>query len=499
MYHIRTTKTGSGATAIQVVRYENRKMIVVAHIGSAHTPSEIKAAKLSAKQWIDKISKQRSLFPVDKKSASTLLSLQKCHYLGFYYNFSYEIISQIFIRFKFHTLHHNLLTDLALMRIIEPASKLQSLELLKDCFGVKHLRQHFYQTLPNIVALKEKVETRVLAVAKKEFNFDFSLIFYDVTTLYFESFAEDEFRKKGFSKDHKINQPQILIALIVNTDGFPIAYEIFKGNTFEGHTIIPAIKSFQRKHKVKQFVVVADAAMLSQNNLKDLEVNNLCYIVGARLGNMSKSLIKDISNKLGTIDGATLRLSTQHGNLICGFSLKRFRKDKHEMKKQIQKAQAVLQKPSKIKRLKFVQNIGYNRYQLNTELMTKAKSLLGIKGYYTNLSPEKIDNNTIINRYHQLWHVEQAFRLAKSDLQIRPIYHFKKDTIKAHLLICFMALAISKYLEIKTGKSVKKIVQLFKKVTDARILNTLTNQEIALRSDIPAELKSILSKLDLSY
>lgn len=498
MYHIRTTKTGSGATAIQVVRYENRKMIVVAHIGSAHTPSEIKATKLSAKQWVDKISKQQSLFPSDKKAASTLISLQKCHYLGFYYNFSYEIFSQIFIRFKFHTLHYNLLTDLALMRIIEPTSKLRSLELLKDFFDVKHLRKHFYQALPHIVTLKDKVETRVLAIAKQEFNFDFSLIFYDVTTLYFESFTEDEFRKKGFSKDHKINQPQILMALIVNTDGFPIAYEIFKGNTFEGHTIIPAIMAFKRRHKVKQFVVVADAAMLSQDNLKALEANNLYYIVGARMGNASEALIKEVSSKLGTIDGATLRLSTERGNLVCGFSIKRFRKDKYEMKKQIQKAQEVLQKPAKIKRLKFVKNIGHNRYQLNTELVAKAKLLLGIKGYYTNLPPE-IDNDTIINRYHQLWHVEQAFRLAKSDLQIRPIYHFKKDSIKAHLLICFMALAVSKYLEIKTGKSVKKIVQLLKKVTDARILNTLINQEITLRSSIPAELKSILSKLDMSY
>jgi len=268
MYHIRTTKTGSGATAIQVVRYENRKMIVAAHIGSAHTASEIKSAKLSAKQWIDKISKQQS-FPFDKKSASTLISLQKCHYLGFYYNFVYEIFSQIFIRFKFHTLRCSLLTDLVLIRIIEPTSKLRSLELLKDFFGVKHLRKHFYQALPQIVALKDKVETRVLAIAKQEFNFDFSLIFYDVTTLYFESFTEDEFRRKGFSKDHKINQPQILIALIVNTDGFPIAYEIFKGNTFEGHTIIPAIMAFKRRHKIKQFIVVADAAMLSLDNFTE--------------------------------------------------------------------------------------------------------------------------------------------------------------------------------------------------------------------------------------
>lgn len=396
MYHIRTTKTASGATAIQVVRYKCRKMIVVAHIGSARSSSEIKAVKLSAWEWIDKISKRQSLFPVSKKSATKLISLEKCRYLGFYYNFIYEILSQIFIRFKFHTLRHNLLTDLAIMRIIEPTSKLRSLDLLKTFFGIKYLRKHFYQALFKLIILKNEVETKVLAVAKKEFDFDFSLIFYDVTTLYFESFTEDEFKRCGFSKDNKINQPQILIALIVNIDGLPVAYEIFKGNTFEGHTIIPAIKAFQQRHKIKKFVVVADAAMLSLDNLQALQKNGLYYIVGARLGNVSESLIKTVSRQLKHIDGSIKRFSTGRGNLICSFSIKRFRKDKYEMEKQIQKAQTILQKPTKIKKLKFVKNIGHNRYQLNTKLISKAKLLLGFKGYYTNLSA-KIDNEIRFN------------------------------------------------------------------------------------------------------
>lgn len=498
MYHIRTTKTGSGATALQVVRYENRKMIVVAHIGSAHTLAESRAAKLTAKQWIDRISRQQLLFPDKKKSASTLISLQKCQYLGFYYNFSYEIFSQIFIRFKFHTLRHNLLNDLALVRIIEPSSKLHSLKLLKDFFGIKHFRQYFYQALPQIAALKDKVETRVLATAKQEFNFNFSLIFYDVTTLYFESFREDEFRKRGFSKDNKAQQPQILIGLVVNANGFPIAYETFEGNKFEGHTLIPVIRDFQQKHQIKTLTIVADAAMLSFENLQSLQQNKLHYIVGARLGNLPLGLIKEISAKLNQINNAVIRLKTKHGDLICGFSASRFRKDKHEMEKQIQKVQFALQKPACIKRLKFLKKTGKTEFQINRALIKKTTMLLGLKGYYTNL-PSKIDNELIISHYHNLWHVEQSFRIAKSDLQIRPIYHFKKDAIKTHLLICFMALAVSKYLEIKTGKSIKQIVQLLKKVTDARILNMLTNQEITLRSEIPAELKTILSKLGLSY
>jgi len=168
-----------------------------------------------------------------------------------------------------------LLTDLVLMRIIEPASKLRSLELLKDYFGVKHLRKHFYEALPQIATLKDQVEKKAIALAKKEFNFDFSLVFYDVTTLYFESFKADDLRKPGFSKDGKSAQPQIVIGLIVNYDGFPIAYEIFEGNRFEGHTLIPVILAFKKKHKIKTLTVVADAAMISQDNIKALEENGI--------------------------------------------------------------------------------------------------------------------------------------------------------------------------------------------------------------------------------
>lgn len=498
MYYLRTTKTATKATAVQVVRYDNRKLIVVAHIGSAHTPEELKSLQRSAQKLIEKISKQRSLFPATKSSRTNLVSLEKCRYLGFRYNFIYEILTQLFIRFKFHTLRLNILTDLALMRIMEPTSKLMAIKLLKEFFGIKHSRKHFYGALPKIVALKDKIEAKVLSVAKKELNFDFSLVFYDVTTLYFESSTQDEFRKPGFSKDNKAHKPQILISLIINTDGFPVAYELFEGNRFEGHTIIPVITAFQRKHKIKKLTVVADAAMLSFANTQALQENSLYYIVGARIRNLPDGLAKKISTRLKQTDGASLRLTTKHGCLVCSFSAMRFRKDKYEMEKQIRKAQFALQDPSKMKRLKFVKNINRSRYQLNTELINRTKLLLGIKGYYTNLPP-KVNNDTIISHYHNLWRVEQVFRIAKSDLQIRPMYHFKKQAIQAHMLICFMALAVSKYMEIKTEKSIKSIIKTLKSVTDARILNTLTKKEIILRSDIPEELKQILSKLNVSY
>ncbi len=498
MFYVRTTKTASGAVAVQVVRYENRKKIIAAHIGSAHTSKDLSLLKKTAAQWIERTMRQRRLFSNDPKHSNNLLPLNKCKYLGIRYTFIYDVLSKLFITFKFHLLHNPLLSDLALMRIVEPASKLRSLELLRDYFGIRHQRRDLYRDLKGFALLKEEVEAKVLAVARKHFNFDFSLVFYDVTTLYFESFEQDEFRKPGFSKDNKANQPQILVGLVVNADGFPVAYEIFSGNKFEGHTLIPVIAAFQRSHKIKQLTVVADAAMLSLNNVRALKENGVRYIVGARTGSLSENLIRKVSQKLNQTDGATVRLATEHGDLICGFSLVRFRKDRHEMEKQIQKAELNLRNPSRIKRMKFVKNASHARYALNTDLIARTKLLLGVKGYYTNMPPE-IDNDMIISHYSNLWHVEQAFRIAKSDLRIRPIYHFKERAIQFHVLICFMALAVSKYMEIKTGKSIKTISEALKDITDARILNLLTQKEIILRSEVKDGTKRLLEKLGVWY
>lgn len=496
MLYIRTTKTSSGSTAVQVVKYHKRKKVIVTHIGSARDKQELTALKQTAIAWIEKASKQSSLFPLN--TASNLIPLDKCRYLGFRYALVYESLQKLFTRFKFHLLRNKLLTDLAVARIVQPGSKLQSLEFLKEFMGIGHRRRDLSRQLPKFLDLQDQVEAKVLAIAKKEFNFDFSFVFYDVTTLYFESFKADTLRKPGFSKDNKPQQPQVIIGLLVNNDGFPVAYQIFEGSKFEGHTLIPVISVFKRKHKIEILTVVADAAMISFANITALKNSGLHYIVGARTGSLSPKLIKEVSISLNQQDGATIRKSTEYGDLICEFSAKRFAKDKREMDKQIKKAEDLLKYPSGIKRTKFIKAKNNAAYELNQDLMDKTKLLLGLKGYYTNLG-EKISDRLVIQHYHNLWRVELAFRIAKSDLQIRPIYHFKESAIKAHILICFMALAVCKYMELKTNKSTKQIIKLLKGVTDARILNTLTNQEIILRSPISEKTKQMLTQMGAWY
>lgn len=279
-------------------------------------------------------------------------------------------------------------------------------------------------------------------------------------------------------------------------EGFPISYEVFPGNTFEGHTIIPVVQKFITKNTVKNFTVVADAAMISNDNITELRAQSINYIVGARLGNLSNKIIEEIDSKIIREDGKTIRLNTTNGYLICSFSSLRYRKDKHEMEKQITKANLVIENPSKSKKMKFTKANG-QKLELNGKLIIKTKKLLGIKGYYTNVKEKILDNQMVITRYHELYKIEQAFRISKNDLQTRPIFHFKEEPIKLHLLICFMALVISKHVELQTDLSIKKVVNEAKKITDARLMNKTINQEVKLRVNLNDKIIEILNKLNL--
>jgi transposase len=496
MLRVRVVKTASGASAVQIVYYRNRKRIVFKHIGSAKSSQELDSLKLVAQDVINNFSPEIPFF--EEAKLDNLLYLDKVEFLGVYYTFLYEVISDLISQVGLAKIKKQLLLDLVTIRIVEPASKLRSIELLETYFGIKHRRQSYYESAPQWLLLKEEIERIVVEFAKRNYGFDFDLLFYDVTTLYFETFQEDELRRNGFSKDNKSQQPQILVALMVTREGFPIAYSIFSGNTFEGHTIIPVVNAFIKKHAVKEFTVVADAAMISTTNIKELLANNINYIVGARLGNLSNDLIEQINRSITRTDGESIRITTDNGYLVCAYSLVRYRKDKYEMEKQIEKARAIVETPSKGKRVKFIKNTG-DHPVLNQALIEKSKKLLGIKGYYTNLSENVASNQTIIERYHELYKVEQAFRVSKHDLQTRPIFHFKQDPINLHVLICFIALAVSKHIELTTGDSIRKFLTECKKVTDARMLNKITNKEIKIRAKYTDRILKYIKSLNLSH
>lgn len=493
MLHIRTLKTKGNSRAVQVFRYQNSKRIILKHIGSGTSEEEITALKEMARVFIADFTRQSYLFEESKPSQESIL-VSQCEYVGIHYSYLYDVLRSVQHQIGFVLKSDALLDDLVVMRIFEPASKLRSIELIETYFGIKHRRQHFYESARKWLNLKDIIEKKTISFAKKQYGFDFSLLFYDVTTLYFETFSEDELRKNGFSKDNKSQQPQIVVALMVTPEGFPVSYEVFSGNTFEGHTLIPVIKAFIKKHQVENFTVVADAAMISAQNVEALQAEKINYIVGARLGNAPSGLLATIDANLVRKDGNILRLKTDNGYLICSFSKKRYNKDKYEMNKQIEKAKSILRQPSKVKRVKYIKT-GDNKMLLNEKLIEKTTKLLGIKGYFTDIEEAVADNATIISRYHDLYRVEQAFRVSKNDLQTRPIFHFKQEPIQLHMLICFMALAVSKHIEITSTLSIRAFLTQCKKITDARLWNKITGREIKMRTPIPDHLKATILKI----
>ncbi len=496
MLKIREVKTGSGKIAVQVYYLHNRRRVIVKHLGSAMTIEELDTLKLQAQQFIEDYSNQKSLFPPLKSGAYSYLDQYEC--VGFFYRFFYDTIQRLIAQIGLDELLSSLFKDLVTIRILEPASKLRSIDLIQAYFGMQHRRQNYYKEAKKWISLKDEVLEKVNDFAQKEYGFDYSLIFYDVTTLYFETFEGDDLRKTGFSKDSKSQQPQILVGLMVSKEGFPLAFDIFPGNTFEGHTILPVVRAFILKNNVKRFTVVADAAMISAENIKELKAEGIHYIVGARLGNLPQSIFEEINAKIMREDGKTIRIKTDKGYLICSFSNTRYRKDKYEMDKQILKAQTIIKSPSKNTKAKFVK--AHNeKLKINEDLIQKTTKLLGIKGYYTDMSEQDISTSKVIERYHELYKVEQAFRVAKSDLETRPIFHFKEDPIKLHLLICFLALVISKHIEIKTGLSIKRFNTEVKKVADAKMVNKLTQKEVIVGGKLSETATELLSKLNLLH
>lgn len=482
---IRTVKTASGASAIQIVHYQHGKCIVVKHVGSAHTKEELTVLRQEAALLRDQISKQATL-PVFEPSAR-LLHMDHLQLRAVTHNFAYEALRCCSKQCGLSSLP-SLYQDFALMRIIEPTSKLRTIELLKSYFNVSYAERTVYRQLSKLIAYKEKIENAAYKTAVTHFSESFVLVLYDVTTLYFESHKpDDDLLARGFSKDNKSKQPQIVIGLLVTPQGFPVLHEVYKGNTFEGHTMLNIVRQFQQHHIHTKPIIVADAAMLSHKNLRSLEEEGYQYIVGARLANASQSFINSINSALKHKDGNSIRLAYPNRacDVICTYSEKRDKKDRRQFEKQIAKAKVLIASNEPGKRAKFVKKSSNkeNIVVFDEELKLKTEKLLGVKGYCTNIPENTFSHDQIVAYYHDLWHVEQNFRMSKTDLRTRPIFHFAHEAIRAHVILCFMALMMGKFLEIKTNLSLRRIRDILWNIHEAHIEDKLTGKKFKLQTN----------------
>src|SRR3990167_1755703 len=495
-YRTRTVQTASGATAVQVVCYENNTRKTAKHIGSAKNHDELEILLSSAKQYIAAHEPQLSLF---HEPISRVVNFDQIELTSVSCQFARTILFSLAKQCGLGELD-SLYIDLAIMRIIEPCSKLRSLELIKQYFHISY-SQYVYEQLPKLLDQRYVIESAAIETAKS-FNDVFALLLYDVTTLYFETHkADDNLQARGFSKDDKSKQPQIVIGLLVTGQGFPLIHEVFKGNTFEGHTMLSVINLFQQRYPTANPIIVADSAMLSQTNRETLDREGYHYIVGARLANAKLSFLHVVRDLLPRNDGTTLRLSYPGTtcDVVCAYSHTRYKKDKRELEKQIAKAKILIARNEPGRRAKFVKKsqVIDRHYVFDEALQEKTQLLLGMKVYFTNIPKATLSNEQVVKHYHDLWRVERTFRMSKSDLKARPIFHHTHDAIRAHIIICFMALMVGKLIEIKTGFSLRHVRDLLWRVQEAHLRDPHSGKERVVRTPISAELIKILNSLDI--
>ena len=399
-----------------------------------------------------------------------------------------------YARLGFGAVEDDVFEQVVLARLVEPTSKLDTIRVLEG-LGVdpphhttiyRHLRQAQEQHY------RDRIATKCFEHAAT--SGDISLVLYDVTTLYFEAEYEDKLRKAGYSKERRVD-PQIVVGLLVDRSGFPLEIGCFEGNYAETRTIVPIIKQFQARHNLADMVVVADAGMLSTTNLTALDEAGLKFIVGSRQVKAPGDLANHFHwNGDAFEDGQLIdTITPRHGNTktdkterkrrrrepvwgpkehpghwraVWAFSKKRATRDGHTLTAQENRARAVIDGDAAVKSTRFVKTTAAGR-TLDEASLERARDLVGLKGYVTNIPASVMPPAEVLSSYHDLWQVEQSFRMSKSDLQARPMFHRQREAIEAHLTIVFAALAIARFMQNATGLSLKRIITTLRPIQSA--------------------------------
>jgi transposase len=488
---IRVVTTASGKHALQVVSKRYGILKVHKHIGTYGNDSEKAILYKKAQAFIQKSSGQVSFTTYLTSPSLEDVIITQSRPL-----FAYELLSRCYDKLGFTQYPDPLIKDLVIGRLYHPASKRELHEYIYESLGRHYALRTIYRHLKQSLkaGIKERFQEALITFVRQGLGDTLRLVFYDVTTLYFDSQVKTALKDFGFSKDHRSTDTQIVIGLVVNKQGFPLYFDVFSGETFEGNTFVNVVENIQKLLQTPDLIVVADAAMLSQNNIEQLVAKEIGFIVGARLANLPINLINRIHLQLDKQDENLAEFTYHDQRLICKYSEKRATKDRADRNRQIEKAKTIIDSPTSITgRYRFLKKDKDLKYLINTELIGKTEKLEGIKGYITNTN---LDTQTIIDRYHDLWHIENSFRITKSDLEARPIFHRLDETIKAHLVLVFAGLAISKYIEQSTGMSIKKVLQLSSRVLTHTMTNTKTGQTIEKETTIENPcLKQIIEHL----
>lgn len=466
---VRKKKNRSGSVSIQVIQKQQGKYVLIKTLGSSKDKNEIDRLFRQAQEAIPHLFNQITIFnkPKDIPRADEL-SNDDLRVVG-----PELVFGKIFDHIGFNKIKDKLFRDLVISRITHPGSKLQLSEYLRENNRQEVSADNIYYFLDKLNSkYQQQVEDISFAYTRKLLKGKIGVVFYDMTTIYFESSQPDELRMTGFSKDGKHQHPQIFLGLLVGKNGYPIGYDIFEGGIYEGHTLIPVLEKLEKRFNFEKPIVVADAGLLSRDNIDALTQNGYAFILGARIKNESNAIRQEIQETPFT-EGTVAKLQKKDGTkLYVSYSGSRAKKDKSNRERGLKR----LKKNLKTGRLtkSNINNRGYNKYLKMegdvsitidyTKFENDAK-WDGLKGYITNT---KLTGQQVIVSYNNLWKIERAFRISKTDLKIRPIYHRLKERIEAHICISFVAYVLYKDLErilsISTDISIKKAIEKINKM-----------------------------------
>ncbi|MFY1673876.1 IS1634 family transposase [Plantactinospora sp. WMMB334] len=538
MAFVRRVRTGSGATAVQIAEYVAGRQRIVAHVGSAHTEVELGVLLERARELLADPG-QGVLFAVEAAPRVTPLAKPAEATPGLFdeprpqvgvrdgagrvvstdSRVLYDALAGVYADLGFGVLDDAVFADLVIARVVEPTSLLDAGRVLTDLGR----RPASYATMKRTLTragpdggYRDRVAAACFAHVVA--GGDITLCLYDVTTLYFEAEKEDELRKVGYSKERRVD-PQIVVGLLVDRGGFPMEIGCFAGNQAETTTIIPIITAFQARHRMADMVVVADAGMLSASNLRKLDEAGLRFIVGSRVTKAPIDLAShfhwhgDAFTDGQVIDTITPKTGQHNENdqavraeplwnphthpgswrAVWAYSHKRAVRDRRTLTAQEERARAVVDGQKAARTPRFVKTSNGSQ-TLDQVSLERARRLVGLKGYVTNIAGNVMPAGEVISSYHDLWQVEASFRMSKTDLAARPMFHRTHDTIEAHLTIVFAALAVSREVQNRTGMSIRSAVRQLRPLRSATIAINGTSH--TLPPAIPTDQQAILDALN---
>ena len=542
---VRKVRTSSGAVAVQIVTRRGRQVERIEHVGSARSDGQLALLLASARERLrpgqdaldlgevpalatrleevaDWTSERRApagqqvLDAGDAAAASAPPRRGRRPAAGIDGQVVttaslvlWQVLTDAYRRLGFDRLADEAFRAMVLARIIEPTSKTDSLRVLAEigapCPSVRTLYRSLKRCQNNDY---RDMLAKACAARSSAAGGLSAMVMYDCTTLHFEISDEDTgskpLRKVGMSKEHRVD-PQVQVGLLVDPSGFPLEVHLFEGNTAETTTILPVLKKFQERHGVTGMVVVADAGMLSASNLNEIEDAGFSFIVGSRITKAPYDLADHFARHGDYFtDGQILESSRAMGTgkhkrarrVVYQWSFKRSKRDEKAINAQIARAEKIAEGKAPLARTRFLKVTEATK-ELDQATIDRARQLAGLKGYVTNLDPAVMDGGAVIAAYHDLWQVEASFRMTKSDLRARPVFHHEREAIEAHLTVVFAALAISRDLQARTAVTIRKLVQTLRTARSATI--EINGQRLTLEPKINGSVRAILDRLELGH